>query len=327
MIKILKDKYISQVNWNRNANWNSTVNGSVTTVSTNGGPSYYGTYDQSGNVWELIDNPQNTEKILRGGSWSCGDLYTISSSYRKKISIYDTDLDVGVRLCTSSPDENDWTTWIKIGDPSNIPDDTLLGSYGSVTYDFYIQKYPVTNDEYAFFLNIVDPYGNNALELYSPLMGLEVQGGIIFNPFNKIGAKYICKPYMNNKPVVNINWIRAARLCNWLHQGIHTESTTENGVYEINQALTTKSIDGKFWIPLEDEWYKAAFFDAHKEENGAYWKYATQNDITPNPVTNVDFYGNGPCSVSSIIPESIIQPGLQPLFNDYITETLTDLLD
>ena len=40
-------------NFNRCADWDD-VNGNVTTVGTNGGPSAYGTYDQAGNVDEFV---------------------------------------------------------------------------------------------------------------------------------------------------------------------------------------------------------------------------------------------------------------------------------
>ena len=42
-------------NYLRLANWNSSTTGNVTTVGSNGGPSSYGTYDQSGNVNEWND--------------------------------------------------------------------------------------------------------------------------------------------------------------------------------------------------------------------------------------------------------------------------------
>jgi formylglycine-generating enzyme required for sulfatase activity len=59
-------------NINSCASWNSQ-NGNVAAVGSNGGPSYYGTYDQNGNIWEWIETVDGRDSwdpfILRGGSW------------------------------------------------------------------------------------------------------------------------------------------------------------------------------------------------------------------------------------------------------------------
>lgn len=294
----IEDQYISQVNYDGQSNWNSTNRGNVTTVGTNGAPSYYCTYDQSGNVWELIDIDGKNNCLIRGGSWSCGDLYTISSSYRKEISIYENDLDYGIRLCSSMVHE--FSEWSYVSDPNNIIDESVLGGYGKVDHDFYIQKYPTTNNEYKLFLNSVDPCGLNEHRLYSPLMFIETQGGIKYNSSNAYGNKYDVKSSMGDKPVVCIDWFRAARLTNWIHNGATSESDTESGVYNLSgNIFLNKDTNNLYtcWIPKEDEWYKAAFYDPSKTSN-KYWKYATRNDMTPNPTKNIDNSGNGPCKIS-----------------------------
>lgn len=294
----IEDEYISQVNYDGYANWNGTSKGNVTTVGTNGASSYYCTYDQSGNVWELIDINSNINVLIRGGSWSCGDLYTTSSSYRKQISIYEHDLDYGVRLCASSP--NVFSQWSHIIDPNNTEDDALFGGYGRVDYDFYIQKYPITNDEYKTFLNIVDPCGLNRYRLYSPLMTVEIQGGIKYISSNEYGQKYDTKTNMENKPAICIDWFRATRLANWLHNGGNSSSDTESGVYSLSDNIFLGRSEGSksCWVPTENEWYKAAYYDPSKIGMSKYWKYATRNDITPSAVSKVDNKGNGPCKVS-----------------------------
>jgi len=67
--------------------------------------------------------------------------------------------------------------WVLVGDPGNAPD-TAANCYaadcGSVSYDYYISKYEVTNAQYAEFLNAkapTDPFG-----LYNESMGFA--GGI-----------------------------------------------------------------------------------------------------------------------------------------------------
>lgn len=297
MNKII-DKYISKVNYNGYANWNGSINGNVTSVGTNGEPSYYCTYDQSGNVWEIIDdNSRLGQKILRGGGWSCGDLYTISSSYRKQISIYESNLDFGLRLCAST--SHIFSEWSFVDDINNPKDENILGGYGAVSYAFYIQKYPLTNTEYISYLNTVDPSGINDNRIYSPLMTTELQGGIIYKPYNQLNNKYVAKTNMQNKPVVNIDWSKAARISNWIHNGANALASTETGVYNMENIMENKSLSATCWIPLENEWYKAAYYDPSKYDNiGGYWKYATKNDITPMPIYSVDVHGNGPCRIS-----------------------------
>ena len=43
----------NSANYNFTADWNSQ-DGNVSTVGSNGINSFYGTYDQTGNVWELF---------------------------------------------------------------------------------------------------------------------------------------------------------------------------------------------------------------------------------------------------------------------------------
>jgi len=58
-------------NWNNGADWNG-MDGNVTTVGTNGGPSPWGTHDQNGNVWEWIQGSPAWNPSIKGilcASW------------------------------------------------------------------------------------------------------------------------------------------------------------------------------------------------------------------------------------------------------------------
>lgn len=113
-----------------------------------------------------------------------------------------------------------------------------------------------------------------------------------------------------NRPVNYVGWNDAARFMNWLHNGqptgIQGVGTTETGAYALNGALSesalmavTRSADAQFWIPSEDEWYKAAY---HKNDGvtSNYWDYPTgsnsvpSNDlISPDPGNNANFNQGG----------------------------------
>ena len=56
------------------ADWNS-FDGNVTTVGTNGGPSAYGAFDMTGNLWEWTSGTGGSGSILvtRGAAWSSAD--------------------------------------------------------------------------------------------------------------------------------------------------------------------------------------------------------------------------------------------------------------
>jgi formylglycine-generating enzyme required for sulfatase activity len=90
-------------NFSSCADWNGQ-DGNVTTVGTNGGPSFYGTYDQSGNVfeWNDLNNTTGSSRGLRGGGWD-GNAFFLSSSVR---NAFDPSLEndgYGFRLASPVP--------------------------------------------------------------------------------------------------------------------------------------------------------------------------------------------------------------------------------
>jgi formylglycine-generating enzyme required for sulfatase activity len=101
------------------------------------------------------------------------------------------------------------------------------------------------------------------------------------------------------KPVNVVSWFDAARYCNWLHNG-RGNGSTETGAYTLNGATSgnavAKNPGALYWIPTENEWYKAAY---HKSggRNTGYWAYATQSNAAPTAVT-ADATGNGPVATA-----------------------------
>jgi sulfatase modifying factor 1 len=176
---------------------------------------------------------------------------------------------------------------VPVGDPGN-PADPVTG-YGAVGYHYAIGRYEVTLNQYAVFLNAVaaaDPYS-----LYNPSMsgnpniaGIQRNGSPGSYTYSVLGS--------GDRPVTYVSWFDAARFVNWLHNGqpsgAEDPSTTEDGAYTLNGALSgvgfTKNPGAQYWIPSENEWYKAAYYQpaAQGGDSDGYWLYPTRSNTQPN---------------------------------------------
>jgi len=183
-----------------------------------------------------------------------------------------------------------------VGDPGN-PEDPATG-FGSVGYSYSIGKYEVTNSEFVAFLNAVDPKGTNPSGVYNEQMASDTRGGILFNADAPTSSKYRLKANMGNKPVVYVNWFDAARFCNWMSNG-QGAATMETGAYTLaglgegvvaspakNAINPNTGFPPTWWIPSENEWYKAAYYDPETDRPaGPYWAYPTRSDTVPAVAT------------------------------------------
>jgi formylglycine-generating enzyme required for sulfatase activity len=173
--------------------------------------------------------------------------------------------------------------WVTVGDPGNTADDT---TYGAVSTSFQIMKYEFTNQQYTDFLNSVATTADD-YSLYNANMGSNARGGIT----QSIVADdyvYAVKPNMGDKPVNYVNWFDAARVANWYQNGATSSSDTEDGAYTLVGGQTTGTAPARnngatFYIPTEDQWYKAAYYKGGGASTG-YWDYATQSDSAPTAV-------------------------------------------
>jgi len=198
--------------------------------------------------------------------------------------------------------------WALVGRPGNAPDPLNSGSVpgiGSVDHLYWIAKHEVTNDQYAEFLNAVAVTDTNGL--YNANMGSDPRGGITLG--GACGNTYCVKADMGNKPVNYVSFFDAMRFVNWLHNGQPTgaqdSTTTEAGVYTVSDGLSeTRATDARFFIPTNDEWYKAAYHQPSTVGGDVddYWLYPTRSNSMPtkasagtsgdiaNPGTNVANY-------------------------------------
>jgi formylglycine-generating enzyme required for sulfatase activity len=127
-------------------------------------------------------------------------------------------------------------------------------------------------------------------------MGSNARGGIDFTDGAATGSKYGVKTNMGDKPVNYVSWFDAARVSNWLMNGATSSSSTEIGAYsliggQISGTAPAVTSDAAFYVPTEDQWYKAAYYKGGGTNEG-YWDYATQSDVAPQTVT-ADPAGDG----------------------------------
>jgi formylglycine-generating enzyme len=191
--------------------------------------------------------------------------------------------------------------FVLIGNPGNpegppIPDRARI-SLGYVGSAFYISRNETTIAQYAEFLNLKaksDPNG-----LYNPEMASDPSIAGIIRSGTSGNYIYTVIPGSGNRPITYVNWLDAARFCNWLHNG-QGNGNTEAGAYDLSdstQALplgtfgfpnNTIYSTSNYWIPTENEWVKAAYYDPTKNTGtGGYWTYPTRSDTVPNATIGV----------------------------------------
>ena len=176
---------------------------------------------------------------------------------------------------------------VTVGDPGNTADTTGdPNPAGAVADSFQIMKFEFTNQQYTDFLNSVA--ATDTYSLYNTRMGSNARGGI-----TQSGASgsytYAIRTNMGDKPVNYVSWFDAARVANWYQNGATSSSNTEDGAYTLVDGQTTGTAPARnngatFYIPTEDQWYKAAYYKGGGTSAG-YWDYATQSDTAPTAVT------------------------------------------
>jgi formylglycine-generating enzyme len=184
-------------------------------------------------------------------------------------------------------------TLVAVGDTNNAADTTVMvtdttSGYGSVTQNYSISAFDITIAQYTAMLNAVgatDPYGlwNSSMAAGNPNVGgISRTGAFGSYSYSVIGT--------GTNPVTNVTWLDAARFCNWLQNGqpatgVEGLYTTETGAYALDGDTTsgteTAASNAEWFIPTEDEWYKAAYYDPTISGSGGYWTFPTASNTTP----------------------------------------------
>ena len=185
---------------------------------------------------------------------------------------------------------------VTVGNAGNA-NDTVSDGYGAVAYSYQIGKYDVTIGQYTAFLNAADPSGTNPNDIYNSYMGTKLNiAGISYTSGASAGAKYaVIGPSGTaygqsgaNRPITYVSWFDAARFTNWMTNG-QGSGSTETGAYDLATAAAgiapAKTPGATFYIPNENEWYKAAYYSpALNSGSGGYYAYATQSNTAPGNV-------------------------------------------
>ncbi len=148
--------------------------------------------------------------------------------------------------------------FVSVGNAGNTADDT---GYGAVGYNYRIGKFEVTAADWAA-VRAADPNVGDAGN------------------------------WSGSQPTGGTSWYEAARFCNWLTTGNANSGVYNTSTWAIMDRQTAAATFGTaYFIPTENEWYKAAYYDPDKPGGAGYWDYPTKHD-SPNVPDGIDFAGD-----------------------------------
>jgi hypothetical protein len=173
---------------------------------------------------------------------------------------------------------------------------------GGVKYRYGIGHLEVTVTQWVAFLNRVDPAGRNRHRLYSADESSSAwpkYGQINFASGASQGRHYsVASPEWADKPYGFANFLRSARFANSLYNGrllskqaksdagfryvtyrVRLSRKTERGMYNMRKRAATRSHKSGFVVPSQNEWVKAAYYDASGGGQYSYWKYPTNPGV------------------------------------------------
>lgn len=155
---------LNKANYNNCVMWNN-ISGNLTSVGYNGGPSYYKTYDQGGNVKEWIENAVNLEgyggtdlyaysRMVAGGSFASttGEI-SINTPFYNNVGIHHSgnynsltlNRDIGFRVASST-------------NPLNLPNFIDVNKSEALDYK---TPYIFAVDQTNTFFNVIPQFKNS----------------------------------------------------------------------------------------------------------------------------------------------------------------------
>ncbi len=173
---------------------------------------------------------------------------------------------------------------VPVGNPGNAADTRYDATgFGAVSYDYSIGKFEITNAQWMEFLNakasVSDPYGLYNTNMAGTYGGIDRTWSVDHYVYTAKGGD----ANWDNRPVNYVSFWDAARFCNWLDNG-QGSGDTETGAYTLNGyngndgRTITRNAGAKWFLPSENEWYKAAYYDPSKPGGAGYWDYPTKSN-------------------------------------------------
>jgi formylglycine-generating enzyme len=171
--------------------------------------------------------------------------------------------------------------FVTVGDPGNADDSGTTGSYsspyGGVAYEFRIGTYEISRD----MITKASTLGSLGITLYD----MTSYGGNV-----------------GTHPATGVSWNEAARFVNWLntstgHQAAYKFALQPGDVgYSANSNILLwesgdagynannlyRNANAYYFLPSEDEWYKAAYYSG---SGTTYYDYALGSDSIPTAVS------------------------------------------
>jgi len=206
---------------------------------------------------------------------------------------------------------------------ANQPDTVVMNdstsAYGSVEHDYRIATTAVTNAQYVAFLNAVasqqDPHNLYHTSMSGPFGGITRSGNIGNYTYTPIQGR-------ESHPVVYVSFLDAMRFVNWLANGQpsgpNAALATEAGAYVIIDGLTeSRSPNAAFFLPSENEWYKAAYHQPQAQGGPAsnYWFFPTGSNTAPIAPPSANATANYNNATGSTMPVNAYQPNFSGIFN------------
>ena len=167
---------------------------------------------------------------------------------------------------TFGSDVNTFTIdFVPIGNAGNARD---TNGSGKVLYNFNMSTYAISQDQ---------------LEKATASGAISLGGGA----------------WVGSQPAANVTWFQAAAFVNYLNT-----STGHVAAYQLDAGVTTltpwnftqawqaggenlyRNKDAYYFLPSDNEYYKAAYYDPNKAGGAGYWLYATGSDAIPTAVAS-----------------------------------------
>ena len=242
----------------------------------------------SGSTWTNFVHPVSPATSLTVTGLANGTAYVIKVIARNAIGI-------SLPSANSAPVTPALLamSMVRVGNFGNAADTYQGTPHGAVPYIYQIGVYEVTGSQYTAFLNAVG--STDTYALYNASMGTNTNVAQISQSGSSGSYTYAVLNGTGSRPISYVSWFDCARFSNWMSngqpRGAQNSTTTENGAYNVNGATSGNAVAANatnpntslaptFRIPLENEWYKAAYYTQDAIFSG-YYAYATQSNVAP----------------------------------------------